>query len=74
MPALAALLLTACGKELPVQTGRPIYPDYTDVTVPVGIAPLNFCHLAGLILTFRPLTEKLLPPTVNAVFTGPASV
>lgn len=44
VPALTALLLTACSEGLPIQTGSPIYPDYTDVTIPVGIAPLNFCY------------------------------
>ena len=27
-------------------TDGPIWPDYMDVTVPVGIAPLNFCYTA----------------------------
>jgi len=41
-------LLTAAGctspqdGEVSVQFGSMIYPDYTDVTVPVNIAPLNF--------------------------------
>jgi len=28
-------------------TDGPIWPDYMDVTVPVGIAPLNFCYTAA---------------------------
>ena len=47
--ALLVLLLTACGKtyEVPADAtpnGKNvvIYPDYTDVTVPPNIAPLNF--------------------------------
>ncbi|MBO4827583.1 MAG: PD40 domain-containing protein [Prevotella sp.] len=45
--ALAAILLTGCGKQIPTeykqaQTLPDIYPDYTNVTVPVNIAPLTF--------------------------------
>ena len=47
--ALLVLLLTACGKtyEVPADAtpnGKNVvlYPDYTDVTVPPNIAPLNF--------------------------------
>ncbi len=44
---LFLLLLTACGPSLPTSyTASPkkphIFPDYTDVTVPVNIAPLTF--------------------------------
>ena len=43
----SALLLTACGPELPTkftesQSLPMIYPDYTDVTIPVNLAPLTF--------------------------------
>ena len=44
----ALLLISSCTME-PVrdakrETGQPkIYPDYVDVTIPVNIAPLNFC-------------------------------
>ena len=43
---LGGLLLMACSDE-PQNVQRsdelpPIFPDYTDVTIPVGIAPLNF--------------------------------
>ena len=41
------LLLTACGPQLPTKYNESkslpmIYPDYTNVTVPVNIAPLTF--------------------------------
>lgn len=45
---LITLLLSACGPE-PVKNARTevstplIYPDYLGVTIPVNIAPLNFC-------------------------------
>ena len=47
---IASLLLTACGKptaQVPAQYSQleekaNIYPDYTDITVPPNIAPLNF--------------------------------
>ena len=43
----SALLLTACGPELPTKFAESqslpmIYPDYTDVTIPVNLAPLTF--------------------------------
>ena len=45
--AVWAIVLAACSKsvENPVASDKlpPIFPDYVDVTVPVGIAPLNFC-------------------------------
>lgn len=44
--ALAALAFSACTSsphDVTVSRQRPaIYPDYTEVTIPVGIAPLNF--------------------------------
>lgn len=44
---VSALMLTACGKQVPTvfsQSGKmpSIYPDYTNVTIPVNIAPLTF--------------------------------
>ena len=44
---VSALLLTACGPELPTKFAESqslpmIYPDYTDVTIPVNLAPLTF--------------------------------
>lgn len=47
MMTMAAVLLTAaCRQEVrdavEVDAFPPIFPDYTEVTVPVGIAPLNF--------------------------------
>ena len=44
---VAALLLTACGKQVPSDFKQSnqlphIYPDYTNVTVPINIAPLTF--------------------------------
>lgn len=42
---LVATLICACGKGSPaaqVAEDAPIYPDYTDVTVPANIAPMNF--------------------------------
>ena len=46
-PALYALLLIACSTRVPTdytasRSLPDIYPDYTDVTVPVNIAPLTF--------------------------------
>ena len=43
----SALLLTACGPELPTKFAESqslpiIYPDYTDVTIPMNLAPLTF--------------------------------
>ena len=40
----AAVLLAACAPSNVTQTGEqaPIYPDYTDITIPSNIAPLNF--------------------------------
>lgn len=44
----AILALCSCGREsydfTPQTCDAPIYPDYTDVTVPVNIAPLNFVY------------------------------
>ncbi len=45
----ACLILSACTEkvaEFPIGAAGPIYPDYMDVTVPAGIAPLNFCYTA----------------------------
>lgn len=42
---LTSVCLLASCRELPVTETRetvPMYPDYTDITVPVNIAPLNF--------------------------------
>lgn len=43
---MAALLFTACRQEVKnavsVDSLPPIFPDYTEVTIPVGIAPMNF--------------------------------
>ena len=43
---LSALFLASCGERVSRATNEPslpdIYPDYVDVTIPVGIAPLNF--------------------------------
>ena len=40
----ALMLLTGCDNrvEVAVDCDAPIYPDYSDVTIPVNIAPLNF--------------------------------
>ena len=45
--AAAAMILAACGYQIPQEYTESdelpqIYPDYTDVTVPVNIAPLTF--------------------------------
>lgn len=40
----AALAVAACSRPEITWTDGPIYPDYTDVTIPVGIAPLNFYY------------------------------
>ena len=43
IPFLATLLLAACtGKTTLVEELPDIYPDYIGVTIPAGIAPLNF--------------------------------
>ena len=43
IPFLATLLLAACtGKTTFVEELPAIYPDYVGVTIPAGIAPLNF--------------------------------
>lgn len=41
----AAFILPSCSDNKPlkrVDTPAPMYPDYTDITIPVNIAPLNF--------------------------------
>lgn len=46
---LGILLLSSCYRFDPDEaryTDGPVWPDYMDVTVPVGIAPLNFCYTA----------------------------
>ena len=43
------LILGSCYRFDPTQaryTDGPGWPDYMNVTVPVGIAPLNFCYTA----------------------------
>lgn len=43
---VALLCMASCGKKVAKeQSGNlpPIYPDYTDVTIPANMAPLNFC-------------------------------
>ena len=47
MGLFSCLFLTACNQQLPSEYTQSdslpqIYPDYTDVTVPVNIAPLTF--------------------------------
>mgnify|MGYP002526414813 CR=1 FL=1 len=44
---IAAVALVACGNKIPRTFSEskelpPIYPDYTNVTVPINIAPLTF--------------------------------
>lgn len=60
MLLLAAVIVSCSQKaieagEFPSNAG-PIYPDYMGVTVPAGIAPLNFCYTApgtaGAVTTF----------------------
>ncbi len=43
------LSLTGCGRRetVLIHEEAPIYPDYKEVTVPTGIAPLNFCLPEG---------------------------
>lgn len=48
---LLAAMAASCSQEAITQgefpaTAGPVYPDYMGVTVPVGIAPLNFCYTA----------------------------
>ena len=46
---LGILMLASCYKFDPKEaryTDGPIWPDYMDVTIPVNIAPLNFCYTA----------------------------
>ena len=52
LSSVAALLLTACGQQIPQSFSESdelpaIYPDYVDVTVPINIAPLTFEMDAG---------------------------
>lgn len=46
MIVMAVFLMTACREEVKdavvVNSFPPIFPDYTEVTIPVGIAPMNF--------------------------------
>lgn len=46
MIVMASFLMTACREEVRdavvVNSFPPIFPDYTEVTIPVGIAPMNF--------------------------------
>lgn len=47
---LGLLALSSCYRFDPSEaryTDGPIWPDYMDVTVPPGIAPLNFCYTAA---------------------------
>lgn len=44
---VGVLILGSCYRFDPTEaryTDGPIWPDYMDITVPVGIAPLNFCY------------------------------
>lgn len=46
---LGLTLLCSCYRFNPTEaryTDGPIWPDYMDVTIPLGIAPLNFCYTA----------------------------
>ncbi len=46
---MSILMLGSCYRFDPAEaryTDGPVWPDYMDVTVPVGIAPLNFCYTA----------------------------
>lgn len=46
---LGILMICSCYRFDPTEaryTDGPVWPDYMDVTVPVGIAPLNFCYTA----------------------------
>ena len=43
--AITSLLLTACANRV-ANTGSGMFPDYSDVTIPCNIAPLNF-RVAG---------------------------
>ena len=48
--ALSILLVSSCYRFDPTEahyTDGPIWPDYMDVTIPVNIAPLNFCYTAA---------------------------
>jgi hypothetical protein len=58
----------ACGNKVPgeyvrVQALPNIYPDYTDVTVPVNIAPLTFemrCNVDEMVARYTVGTEELV--------------
>lgn len=59
--AIACWLMTACSskpKDVTMATEQPaIYPDYVGVTVPVGIAPLNFNVLGeGISIVYAHIT------------------
>lgn len=47
---LGVLILSSCYRFDPTlarYTDGPLWPDYMNVTVPVGIAPLNYCYTAS---------------------------
>ena len=77
---LLASTLMSCRHILP--DGEPIdnlpgiFPDYTDVTVPYNIAPLNFaltCPVAGAYAVFSAGKQKLTVKARKGKFTIPAS-
>ena len=64
------LLFGACGsspKDVSRQDVLPqIYPDYTEVTIPVGMAPLNFSMADDAFETIEPPSESFFAcKTVN---------
>jgi len=69
--AVTALLITACDKrqETAVDKEAPIYPDYTNIAVPVNIAPLNFLVRDPLAKDVRVFAdgELLAESSSNAV-------
>lgn len=69
---IAALLISACGTKeapgFPDGAKGPIYPDYTGVTIPATIAPLDFSYTAqGLKDVKTVFTAGDVKVTVNGV-------
>lgn len=69
LPLLLFLLLAACQREAPIVNRLadhrpPIFPDYTEVTIPPNIAPLRFlladtCHVDEAAATFECGSERV---------------
>ena len=70
--AISALVIMSCSGEVSQNfgCGCPIYPDYMDVTVPAGIAPLNFDYCipaddAVTVFSYGDLTYRFKGPEIR---------